>query len=143
MRATSVPSDTMIEDDAVHDNGSNPPPRQYGDARCAAEVSFDGHTAIVTVTGEADQVTAPTLGAGIGEAVSYEPARAVVDLLGVSFLASAAIRELIVGHRALGDRFVVVAGTRNTTRPLFELALDRLFRIVDNLADATANPRVT
>jgi anti-anti-sigma factor len=124
----------------VNDHGSNPLPRQYGDERCRAEVSYDGTTAIVTVIGEADQSTAPTLGAGIEEAISLRPERAVVDLLGVSFLASAAIRELIVGHRALGERFVVVAGNRNTLRPLVELALDRLFRIVDNVAEAVAAP---
>jgi anti-anti-sigma factor len=122
----------------VNDHGSSPLPRQYGDERCTVEVSYDGTTAIVAVTGEADQITAPALGAGIEEVISRQPDRAVVDLLGVSFLASAAIRELIVGHRALGDRFVVVAGNRNARRPLFELALDRLFRIVDNVAEATA-----
>lgn len=122
----------------MNDHGSNPLPQQYGDARCTVEVSYDGTTAIVTVTGEADQGTAPALGAGIEEAISHQPDRAVIDLLGVSFLASAAIRELIVGHRALGDRFVVVAGNRNTVRPLVELALDRLFRVVGNMADATA-----
>lgn len=124
----------------MNDPGSNPLPRLYGDARCTVEVSYDGGTAIVAVTGEADQSTAPALGAGIEEAISHAPDRAVVDLLGVSFLASAAIRELIVGHRALGDRFVVVAGTRNTLRPLVGLALDRLFRIVGNVSEATAAP---
>ena len=112
--------------------------QQYGDARCSVEVTYDGRTALVRVTGEADQLTAPTLAAGIGKATSYDQPRAVIDLLGVSFLASAAIRELIVGHRALGERLAIVARDRVTMRPLVELALDRLFPIFDTVAEATA-----
>ncbi|WP_225440123.1 STAS domain-containing protein [Amycolatopsis eburnea] len=65
-----------------------------------------GDAAVLTVSGEVDLLSASVLGDGITEALADPPVLLVVDLTGVSFLASIGITALLEARRRAG------AGTR-------------------------------
>ena len=75
-------------------------------------------TVLLEVDGEIDTATAPRLQAGLDEALDAadaEGSRVVVDLTGVTFLASSGLAVLIGGARrvtALGGRLRLVAASR-------------------------------
>lgn len=75
---------------------------------------------VLTVTGEVDMATAPELEESIKTALDRGPEVLVVDLSGVSFLASAGMSVLIGGNQLAGDRteFRLVATGSATLRPM-------------------------
>ena len=81
-------------------------------------------TVLLAVDGEIDTLTAARLQAGLDEAVAASQAdgsSVVVDLSGVTFLASSGLAVLIGGARRLADlgsRLRLVAASRAVTRPL-------------------------
>lgn len=99
-------------------------------------------TVLVAVDGEIDTLTAPRLQAGLDEAVAVagtDGTAVVVDLSGVTFLASSGLAVLIGGARRLADfgaRLRLVATTRAVTRPLQVTGADALFDIHDDVASA-------
>ena len=65
----------------------------------------------------------------------------MVDLTGVTFLASSGLAVLIGGARrltALGGRLRLVAASRSVTRPLQVTGADALFDTFDDVASALA-----
>lgn len=99
-------------------------------------------TILLEVDGEIDTATAPRLQAGLDEALDAadaEDSRVVVDLTGVTFLASSGLAVLIGGARrltALGGRLRLVAASRSVTRPLQVTGADALFDTFDDVASA-------
>ena len=97
-------------------------------------------TVLLEVDGEIDTATAPRLQAGLDEALDAadaEGSRVVVDLTGVTFLASSGLAVLIGGARrvtALGGRLRLVAASRSVTRPLQVTGADALFDTFDDVA---------
>jgi anti-sigma B factor antagonist len=97
-------------------------------------------TAVLTVRGEIDTLTAPAFAAAAKELVSSLDERLVVDMTGVTFLSSSGLAVLIqTAHRAddRGLRLRLVAGTRAVRRPLEITATDRLFELCSDLDTAT------
>src|ERR1700754_723024 len=98
-------------------------------------------TAVLTVRGEIDTLTAPAaFAAAAKELVSSLDERLVVDMTGVTFLASSGLAVLIqTAHRAedRGIRLRLVAATRAVLRPLEVTATDRLFELCEDLDAAT------
>jgi anti-anti-sigma factor len=80
----------------------------------------DGAAVVLSVTGEVDMATAPELEESIKVALARCPEVVVVDLSGVSFLASAGMSVLIGGNQLAGDRtdFRLVATGSATLRPM-------------------------
>jgi anti-sigma B factor antagonist len=103
-------------------------------------------TVLLEVDGEIDTMTAPRMQAGMNaalEALAATPAAAalVVDLSGVTFLASSGLAVLVDGARratAAGSRLHVVAATRVVTRPLQLTGADTLFDTHADLSSALA-----
>ena len=101
-------------------------------------------TVLLVVDGEIDTLTAARLQAGLDEALDAARADgsdAVIDLSGVTFLASSGLAVLIGGARRLADlggRLRLVAASRAVTRPLQVTGADALFDIHDDLASALA-----
>ena len=99
-------------------------------------------TVLLAVDGEIDTLTAARLQAGLDEAVAASQADGsgvVVDLSGVTFLASSGLAVLIGGARRLADlgsRLRLVAASRAVTRPLQVTGADALFDIHDDVASA-------
>jgi anti-sigma B factor antagonist len=97
-------------------------------------------TAVLTVRGEIDTLTAPAFTAAAKELVSGLDERLVVDMTGVTFLASSGLAVLIqTAHRAedRGLRLRLVVATRAVRRPLEITATDRLFQLYSDLDAAT------
>jgi anti-sigma B factor antagonist len=97
-------------------------------------------TAVLTVRGEIDTLTAPAFAAATKELVSSPDERLVVDMTGITFLASSGLAVLIqTAHRAedRGLRLRLVAATRAVRRPLEITATDRLFELYSDLDTAT------
>ena len=101
-------------------------------------------TVLLEVDGEIDTATAARLQAGLDEALDAahaEGSGVVVDLTGVTFLASSGLAVLIGGARrvtALGGRLRLVAASRSVTRPLQVTGADALFDTYDEVASALA-----
>jgi anti-sigma B factor antagonist len=102
---------------------------------------------LVEVDGEVDTLTAPRLEADVAEAMNDVGAAVVVDLTGVTFLASSGLAVLIHAARRAtesGGRLHVVAATRAVSRPITVTGADALFDTHADLhsALAAAAPRV-
>jgi anti-sigma B factor antagonist len=99
---------------------------------------------LLEVDGEIDTLTAARLQAGLDEALDVARAEAsglVVDLSGVTFLASSGLAVLIGGARRVaefGGRLRLVAATRSVTRPLQVTGADALFDTFGDVASALA-----
>lgn len=87
-------------------------------------------TVVLRVEGALDLALAPKLRRLTERAARLEPAMLVIDLTGVTFLASAGMAELVRAHRGptASAPLRVVATGRITLRPL------ELTRLVDELA---------
>ena len=97
-------------------------------------------TAVLRVRGEIDTLTAHAFAAAAKELVTSLDERLVVDMTGVTFLASSGLAVLIqTAHRAedRGIRLRLVAATRAVLRPLEVTATDRLFELCEDLDAAT------
>ena len=101
-------------------------------------------TVLLEVDGEIDTLTAPRLAAGLDEALeagSADDTAVVVDLSGVTFLASSGLAVLIGGARRVastGGRLHLVAASRSVTRPLQVTGADALFDVHTDVASAFA-----
>ncbi len=100
-----------------------------------------GDVTVVTVEGEVDMATAPTLRERLHALVADGRRTIIVDLEKVDFLDSTGLGVLIGAMRRLrsadGDLIVVV--TQPRIRKVFEITgLDRAFRMHDSVDDALA-----
>lgn len=99
-------------------------------------------TAVLEVRGEVDTLTAPQFSAAVDELMNDHAAARVVDLTGVTFLASSGLAILIqAAHRAeeRGGRLKLVVGNRAVRRPLEITGTDQLFDVHTDVRDATGD----
>ena len=93
--------------------------------------------AVLSVHDVVDAATAPEFEAAIAEAVGSAPAGLIIDLSGVTFLASAGMTVLMKAKERVGDiGFAVVANTPATSRPLKVLGLDVELAVCAGLDEA-------
>lgn len=100
--------------------------------------------ALLTATGEVDTLTAPRLDAALDELLQADEQVVVVDLTGITFLASSGLAVLIRGaHRATADRrrLRVVTRGRPVLRPLQITGTDSLFDLYTDVDAALAPGR--
>ncbi|SEF24982.1 anti-anti-sigma factor [Amycolatopsis pretoriensis] len=114
-----------------------------GDAASSAgTVALDHRegTAVLRVDGALDLALAPKLRQLAERAARTEPAVLVIDLTGVTFLASAGMAELVRAHRGrtVPTPLRVVATGRITLRPLELTRLTDELAIYPSLAEALA-----
>ena len=95
---------------------------------------------VVTVSGEVDALTAPTLRAQLDSALAEAgDGPVVVDLTDVSFLASRGLATLVDAHRDASARTplrVVVDHTRPVIRPLQLSGLDGVLALFSDVEEA-------
>jgi anti-sigma B factor antagonist len=99
----------------------------------------DGTSSVtLRVTGELDLLTTPKLEESIALALGDQPAVLIIDLSGVTFLASCAISAVVAAHQTgTGTTMVrVVAAGRETLRPLQLAGLDSSLAIYPTLRHA-------
>ncbi len=114
-----------------------------GDAASSAGSVVLDHrdgTAVLRVDGALDLALAPKLRQLAERAARLEPAVLVIDLTGVTFLASAGMAELVRAHRGrtVSAPLRVVATGRITLRPLELTRLTDELAIYPSLAEALA-----
>ncbi len=110
------------------------------DTMTTAVTVHDGAT-VLTVAGEVDLATAPALETAIEGVLADKAAPVlIIDLTGVSFLASAGMAALVAAHQRAGDAttIAVVADGPATSRQLKMTSLDQVFSLYSTLDAALA-----
>jgi anti-sigma B factor antagonist len=99
-----------------------------------------GEAVVVSVSGEVDALTAPSVAETVLGVLGERPARVVIDLLAVSFLGSAGLALLVEAQQVAGQHTVlrVVAAGPVTLHPLQVTGLDRQFSVHATRDDALA-----
>lgn len=95
---------------------------------------------MVAVGGEIDLSTAPAFEAAVATALKEEPAVLVIDLSGVTFMASVGLRILVATQEELREsvQVAVVANNPATSRPIEMTGLDEIISLYPTLDDALA-----
>jgi len=103
---------------------------------------LDG-TTVLTIDGVIDLATSPPLEELLGQLVDEGPAALVMDLTGVSFLASVGLRILAETHERIGGsgKFAVVASGPVTARPIQLTKLDEFLALYPTVDAAMAGLR--
>lgn len=93
----------------------------------SVEVERRAEAVVVAIGGEVDLLTAPRMEQAVFAALDEGPAVLVIDLLGVTFLASAGLAALMKAHEKAGSttQLRVVAAGSATLRPLEVTGLDK------------------
>jgi anti-anti-sigma factor len=96
--------------------------------------------AVVSVGGEIDVSTAPAFEEVIAEALEEDPPALVVELSGVTFMASAGLRILAATQEEVGDsvQLAVVADHAAASRPMQLTGLDDVISLYPTLDAALA-----
>lgn len=105
---------------------------------CRVEQTWSGCTAVLSVSGSIDMLTAHALFGAVEAALGEQPVGLIVDLTDVEFLASAGLSVLVAAGDAAGDavRFAVVAHGAVTERPLRLTGLTEIIDVQPTLAEA-------
>jgi anti-sigma B factor antagonist len=124
---------------ATQDPSEARPPRSAGGA-LGVEISEPRPgVAVLAVRGELDTLTAPELDTALRELVAGPAATPVVDLSGVTFLASSGLAVLIQAAQRAEDRgraVHLVVTSRAVLRPLEVTGSDQLFTLHSGLDEA-------
>jgi anti-sigma B factor antagonist len=119
-------------------NASLTPGDQFG---VTVEVEQHGDAAVLRVAGELDLLTTPTLSEACTNELRKRPRILVIDLTGVTFLASVGMSAIVAAHEEGGEqtRVRVVGGSRDTLRPIRVTGLDSLLSVYPTLNAALAD----
>ena len=98
---------------------------------------------LLTVGEVVDLATAPVLEEAIDGLLAEGPKALIVDLSGVTFLASVGLRLLVSTHEKVGEsgQFAVVASGPITSRPIQLTKLDEVFAMYPTLDEALTRVR--
>jgi anti-anti-sigma factor len=114
---------------------SLPPGDPFG---VTVDVEHHGSAVVLRVAGELDLLTTPTLSDACTAALASRPPVLVIDLSGVTFLASVGMSAIVAAHQTAGahTKVRVVGGSRDTLRPITVTGLDTLLSVYPALAAA-------
>ena len=105
-------------------------------------VGRHGDACVVTLTGEVDVYTAPTLRARLIEAADSDSSAIVVDMSGVDFIDSSGLGVLVSILKRVREQgsTMSIVSDREVILKVFRITgLDRVFPIVPTLAEATGS----
>jgi anti-anti-sigma factor len=125
----------------IPEAGSMPVTREGGEG-VAIESARAGSTVVLTVRGELDLRTVPTLRARLAEALATGHGAVVVDLTGVAFMDSTGLATLLNALRRLtraGRRLVLTCGDGPVRRMLHLTHLLGTFTVCDHVDAALAH----
>ncbi|MFB9726359.1 STAS domain-containing protein [Haloechinothrix salitolerans] len=107
-------------------------------SQLTVDVEHKNDAVVVRVTGEIDLLTAPRVEETIMPLIRQQPPVLVVDLSGVTFLASAGLKLLVAAQQASreGTRIRVVADDQHTFRPIEMTGLTESIAVYGTVADA-------
>ncbi len=102
-----------------------------------ASVLLRDDIAILSIGGAIDCVSAPTFEAVVTNVLAGNVAGLIIDLAGVTFIASAGLRVLVLAQEKTAC-FAVAAPSRALTRQLELVGLEKLLRLCPTVEDAVA-----
>lgn len=107
-------------------------------SRLTLDVQHKNGAVVLHVTGEIDLLTAPQVEEKVMSLLRQEHPVVVIDLSGVSFLASAGLKLLVAAQQATqgGTRIRVVADDQRTFRPIEMTGLTEHLSVYPTVADA-------
>lgn len=116
-------------------NAPLPPGDRFG---ATVDVEQHGTAVVLHVAGELDLATTPVLSEACTTALRPRPPVLVIDLTGVTFLASVGMSAIVAAHEAGGEhtKVRVVVGSRDTLRPIRVTGLDNLLSVYSDLPSA-------
>jgi anti-anti-sigma factor len=109
-----------------------------GDDQLGVEISHDGDTAVVALSGELDLATAPRFSAEFEHAAAGGCAAVVIDLSELEFMDSTGLRSILMAHEhctAGGKPFAVVPGGRQVARLLEIARVDEHLNFISSPGD--------
>jgi anti-anti-sigma factor len=117
--------------------GASAPPES---TTCTTTERWVDRTAIVSVAGVVDMLTAPQLEEALRTALGQSPERVVVDFSAVEFLASAGMGILVAVHDEVSPnvKLSVVAEGAATSRPLKLLGIADIIPLHATVDEALA-----
>jgi anti-sigma B factor antagonist len=124
----------------MHGNGTFTPGKI---AFAISQRELDAKTSVLSIDGELDLASAPSLKWALADLLDAGCSQLVVDLSRVTFIDSTAIGVLVGAHRSLNDgaRMAIVC-THAEVLNIFELTgLDATFDIFSTFDDALAHAR--
>lgn len=100
-----------------------------------ANLSQVGRTAVVTLTGELDTLTAPAFLAEIERAAGTNPDRLVLDMSRLKYLSSAGLRGLVFARQKMADevRIVLVNANESVQRTIMLVGFQYSVEFADRL----------
>src|SRR4051794_4160020 len=104
----------------------------------AIDVSRDGRKSVLAVRGEVDLATAGELREALEHAAQSDAEEVWVDLSDVTFLDSTGLTALVIGHRVLSDRLVVICPDGAPRLALEICGMSELFRVCRDGDEAEA-----
>lgn len=109
------------------------------DHNLSIDVKREGQARVVTLAGEIDLRTSPTLHARLLEEVESRPQRIILDLSGVTYVDSSGVGTMVDVKRQTERRGgkMALVGLQSRVKAVFEVTrLDNFFEICDSLAQA-------
>ncbi|MBK1783325.1 STAS domain-containing protein [Prauserella cavernicola] len=122
----------------------NTPSPSPGESGVTVRPERRGDAVVLRVTGELDLMSSPVLDGHVATALEEPPPPLlVIDLSGVSFLASSGMASLVAAQQAAGESTTlrVVATGRATARALEVVGLDQQLPVHASLEEALAEGR--
>jgi anti-anti-sigma factor len=116
-------------------NAPLPPGDQFG---VTVDVEQRDAAVVLHIAGELDLLTTPKFTEACSQELRKRPAVLVIDLTGVTFLASVGMSAIVAAHEEAGEhtKVRVVGGTRDTLRPIRVTGLDNLLSVYPALEAA-------
>jgi anti-sigma B factor antagonist len=117
---------------------SNAPLAQGDQFGVTVDVEKHGDAVVLRVAGELDLLTTPTLTQACSQQLRNRPPVLVIDLSGVTFLASVGMSAIVAAHEEGGEhtKVRVVGSSRDTLRPIHVTGLDTLLSVYSELSAA-------
>ncbi len=103
------------------------------------EECWNDHVVVLSVNGAVDMLTAPQLSRAICDVLENSATALIIDLTGVTFLASVGMSVLVATQGAadaMAVRFAVVAEGAATSRPIRLLGIDTILALYPTLDEA-------
>jgi anti-sigma B factor antagonist len=124
----------------AHSPAGSPDAARSGVSFAVAQRDLDGGTSLVTVEGELDLASAPSLKWALTDVIAAGASQIVLDLTPVTFIDSTALGVLVNVHRHLSDGArMAIAGADADVLNIFELTgLDATFDMFPTLDEALA-----
>lgn len=106
----------------------------------SVDVEHHESATVLRVAGELDLLTTPTFAQACERELAKRPPVLVIDLTGVTFLASVGMSAMVAANDAAGEHTAVrvVSGSRETLRPFRVTGLDSLLSVYPTLPAALA-----